>query len=247
VTAVSSHGNATLPSPLATWRSIPHLAGFQNSANVGGTDVRGATSLAGGLRALASSGATTAGRALLGIGIGGCLGTAVGIVIGRVRAARHATEAVLLIGALLPLLGMVPLFALWFGETSKGVIIFVAVATFLTSARAASGAVANLPREYSEFGQTLGAARLRAFLNCLPGVFPELRSGLRAAVILGLATEITGEIFGVQSGLGYILEASFRYGHVDQMMTIGIEMAAMGLLCVVLFDAAWSYVTRWSE
>lgn len=247
VAAVSSHPNEVLPSPAAVWHSIPRLAGFQNSANTGGTAVEGERSFGGGLLALLRAAGITAGRGFEGLVIGLVIGGAAGIVLGRIRVLRQLSEFVLLFAALLPLLGMVPLFALWFGETSKGAVIFVAVATFLTAVRTTSSAVANLPEEYADFGRSLGAGSLRAFLSCLPGILPELRAGIRAGVILGFAAEMAAEIFGVQSGLGYLLEAAFRYGHVDEMLAIAIVMAVLGLSAVLVFDAIWAAITRWQE
>jgi len=149
---------------------------------------------------------------------GSLLGTAVGLLRGRVG----AVDAVWLVPAELvrpvPPLGLIPLFILWFGigELSKVLLIFVPV--FLITMISAQDGARSCGQDVLRAGQTLGASKLQVFtLVILPSALPQIMTGLRVAFGTALSVLVASELLGGDRGLGFIvLDASnfFRTSYV---------------------------------
>jgi taurine transport system permease protein len=150
--------------------------------------------------------------------LGSALGTAIGLLRGRVWAIDAlfvAPSAVLLP---IPPLGLIPLFILWFGigELSKIVLIFLFV-LLITMVNAQAGANA-VGVDTLRAARSMGANRWQVFrFVVLPSALPEIMTGLRVAMGTALTILVASELVGGDRGLGFvILDASsfFRTTYV---------------------------------
>lgn len=149
---------------------------------------------------------------------GSILGTALGLLRGRVP----AIDALFLVPSELvrpiPPLGLIPLFILWFGigELSKILLIFLSVfLIMMVNAQAGSHSCAL---DALRAAQSMGARRWQTFrFVVLPSALPQIMTGLRVSMSTALTILVAAELLGGDRGLGFvILDASsfFRTTYV---------------------------------
>jgi sulfonate transport system permease protein len=149
---------------------------------------------------------------------------------------------------MMPLLAMVPLFSLWFGDNALGSILFVAFTAFALVFAIGISAIGNVAGYYAQYARSLGASRARAYAEViLPAALPQLRSGILLAVGFGWSSAIASEYLGSEYGLGHIVQNAEFFGRTN-------VLALVALLALLLAGATYlatvrllDWATRWAE
>jgi NitT/TauT family transport system permease protein len=167
---------------------------------------------------------------LLALAIAVLGGLAIGLLAGLSATATEAAEPLLLAANSIPKIALYPVVLLLFGIGMPAKVAFgamhgvIPVAIFtMTACRAIppvllkTAAVMRLP------------LRHRVLSILLPSALPDIVSGVRLGFSLTLIGTILGEMFGSQSGLGYLL-----------MIAIGLQntQAIMGVTVLLIVFAA---------
>jgi NitT/TauT family transport system permease protein/sulfonate transport system permease protein len=136
---------------------------------------------------------------LLAIGLG--LAARVSPTLGLVLEAR-----VLLLLNSFPSVGWAILGVTWFG-VSNATVIFIQVAIVLPFCLiAVLEGIRQIDRELEEMGRSFTRRRWRGFTRVtLPLLAPFLVAGLRVATGIAWKIALVSELFGAQTGLGYLL------------------------------------------
>jgi taurine transport system permease protein len=173
--------------------------------------------------------------------LGSVLGTAVGILRGRVR----TIDAIFVVPAEIlrpiPPLGMIPLFILWFGigEVSKVVLIFMVV--FLIMMVSAQAGASNSPPDPIRAAQTLGASRFQIFRFVIfPSALPQIMTGLRVAMGSALSVLVASELLGGDRGLGFVVLDASNFFRTSYVFAGVIIIGVIGLLS----DRGLAWATR---
>ncbi|RTL49736.1 MAG: ABC transporter permease [Bradyrhizobiaceae bacterium] len=177
-------------------------------------------------------------------------GSALGIIVGLLRANSAAVDAVFLspteVLRPIPPLGIIPLLILWFGlgELSKIILIFLPV-FLITMINTQAGVRATNP-ELIRASRCFGASSFRTFTSVLlPSALPQIFTGLRVALGTALSVLVAAELLGADKGIGFIiLDASnfFKTGSV----IVGIAIVGIiGLVLDRLFHVAIVRVAHW--
>jgi sulfonate transport system permease protein len=149
---------------------------------------------------------------------------------------------------MLPLLAMSPLFALWFGNSDRGAIVFVAFGTFAIFFIVALTSIGNVEPHYEQYARALGAGRRMTYLGI---VFPASIPGMRAAVVLSLgfgwSMVIAAEFLGQTSGLGRIVNQSKYFGQTTTMAVITVFIVIYAAVSFALVNRAFDWLVRWAE
>lgn len=105
-----------------------------------------------------------------------------------------------------PAVGWAVLGIVWFG-VSNATVMFIQVAILLPFCIVASvAAFRHIDADLVEMGRSFTRGRLRTFrLVTLPLLMPFVMAGLRTAYGVGWKIALVSELFGAQSGLGYLL------------------------------------------
>ena len=133
--------------------------------------------------------AATLERVAVGFTTGAGLAILLGVPCGYFRTLRNVVEPVVELLRPIPPLAMLPLFLVWvgIGETSK--IAFITYATFFPTFLITVHAVRQLDPLLLRAAQSLGARPLQLFVRViLPGVLPEMLTGIRLAIALSFAS-----------------------------------------------------------
>ncbi|MFN8203724.1 MAG: ABC transporter permease subunit [Solirubrobacteraceae bacterium] len=149
---------------------------------------------------------------------------------------------------MMPLLAMVPLFSLWFGDTMQGAILFIAFTAFVLVYPITVNAIGNVASHYEQYARSLGASSARVYFTVvLPAALPEVRSGIMLAVGLGWSATIAAEYLGQPSGLGSIAQNAQYFVRTDLLALVALISLVLAAISFFIVRRALAWATRWSE
>jgi sulfonate transport system permease protein len=242
-------GNPLVPGPADVVGAAKKLSYYwEGGWGVARVDSGGATTWAGaGLAFLENSAATG-----LRVGAGFLLGLVGGNILGALVSWNPTLRRIVSLPAhgarMLPLLAMIPLFGLWFGNSNLGAVLFVAFSAFTLVFVFSINAIANVPGHYADFARSLGAGRLRVYTRViLPAAVPQLRGGIALALAFAWSAGISAEFNGQQTGLGKIAETAEYFSRTDTLALVALLVIGFAGLSFVLVQRLLGWVTRWAE
>jgi sulfonate transport system permease protein len=201
---------------------------------------------AAALLALGSASLITFQRVLFGIAFGTFGGIGLGLLVATFDTARRLIAPTVHIVRMTPFLAMIPLFNLWFGANTFGIILFVAYGVAVIMFIGTVNAVRNVPKVYFERAATVGASRATVFRHVvLPAIFPEIRASFLLSFGLSWSLVVGGELLGAQSGLGVIVTYALQFAYTGRVMIIAFLFVIYAGLSFALFDAISRRIIDW--
>lgn len=167
-------------------------------------------------------------RIAIGFALGALAGIASGMLIGKVRPLQWFFRPLISMILPVPMLAWTPIFLLALGRGDRTVIAVITADVFfpvLYHTVAGMGAIRR-PHVWAVLsmgGNTWDAIRLAY----LPGMLPQVMTGLRLAVGLAWRALVVAEMLGADSGIGYMIFAARQYMVTTQMF-LGIAIIGMG-------------------
>jgi ABC-type nitrate/sulfonate/bicarbonate transport system permease component len=181
-------------------------------------------------------------RLLIGYGLALVVGIGLGVVIGLAPRLRIAVEPVLEFLRAIPPPVLVPILMIFAG-IGNGMKVLVIISgcvwpillNTVEGVRGVDGILADTCRAYG----ITGWARIRHFV--LRGASPQIMTGARQALSIGIILMVISEMFAASSGLGFTVVAFQRGFQIPEMWS-GVLL--LGMLGVVL---SWAFrlVERW--
>lgn len=185
-------------------------------------------------------------RLLAGYTLAVLLGVGLGVLIGMFRRLRATVEPVLEFGRAIPPPVLVPVIMLLFGinNTMK---VFVVVSgciwpillNTVEGVRATDEVLADTCRSYG----IRGIARLRHLV--LRGASPQIMTGLRQALSIGIILMVISEMFASSSGLGFTIVSFQRTFAIPEMWSGVFLLGLIGFTFALLFRAIERRVLSW--
>jgi len=176
------------------------------------------------------------------------VGATVGLLLGASPFARDLFDPVLNALRAVPLFAWLPLVLIWFGigETSARALIFIGA---LWPVLVAVGdSTARVPRVHLETARMLGTPRRALWRRVyLPSALPEVVTGLRLSLTLAWTCVIVGELSGVDTGVGAMMNAARESGRTEQVVVGILVFATVGLLADVVLRALTRRWVRWAS
>lgn len=170
-------------------------------------------------------------RVVIGLCSGVVGGVVLGFMVGRIRGAGGLVAPLLQALRVVPFVVLVPLFTLWFGQSSVGVETFIAIGVFAVIFTITVTLVAAAPGMFQDYARTLGASWLSVETNVvLPWLMLRMRGPLSLAVGVAWTLDVAGELLGVQSGLGVLMEDSLRFAYTGRMIVLIVIYALLATL-----------------
>jgi ABC-type nitrate/sulfonate/bicarbonate transport system permease component len=184
---------------------------------------------------------------VLAIAIACLVGGALGILVGRSRAARRALGPLLefLRGLPPPVVVQVAVLVLGYVEGLKLlVVVFVAVWPILLNTAAAAGMLDTLLVEVSRTLRLGGVATLRKIV--IPAALPAFLLGLRVAVPLAVIITLLVEMITGLPGIGSLIVVSQRQFHSAEVYGLLVLVGLVGFVLNNLFALIEGVVlSRW--
>jgi sulfonate transport system permease protein len=167
----------------------------------------------------------------IGFSTGVVVAVLLAVVTGLSRVAEMALDPIVQALRSIPLLGILPLFIVWFGigELPKDLIVMLG-ALFPMYVNTFVG-IRGVDSKLGELGRVLGLSRRELVTNIvLPGALPQALAGLRLAVVSSLLALVVGEQINANQGLGFMITQAESFLQNNIIMVALIVYAILGLL-----------------
>jgi sulfonate transport system permease protein len=221
---------------------------WQGGLGVRATDTGGRLTWAGAGLALAYNSGLTLLRMFLGLTLGVVVGIGIAVAISWSSHLRRIFSIVAHMARMMPMLALLPLFALWFGSSLEGAVFFVGFSAFAVIFALTLSAIDQVPAYYAQSARSLGASPLRTYLSVVvPSILPQLRPALLLALGFGWSAVIGAELLGEQHGLGQISELAQFYGLTNILGLVAAIIVVYAAISYALAKRALTYITRWAE
>ena len=175
----------------------------------------------------------------LAIAIAG--GLVIGLTAGLSATAAETAEPLLLAANSVPKIALYPVVLLLFGIGMPAKVAFGAIHGIIPVAIFTMNACRTIPPVLVKTARVMRlsrAERIRSIL--LPAALPDIVTGVRLGFSLTLIGTILGEMFGSQSGLGYLLMTAIGLQNTQMIM-------AVTLLLIVFAAGVSTALLAWEQ
>ncbi len=173
-----------------------------------------------------------------------------GIVIGAAIARSHTIETAIepYINALIatPWIVLIPIITIWFGFNDAARIVVIILASVFGIIINTLSGFKNVPRGFIETARSFGCSGLALYGKVvLPAAFPYIVTGLRAAIVHGLAAALLAEMFLQIVGLGYLILSYQTNLDIANMLAIILVISVIGLTLTETLKFAERRLAAW--
>lgn len=179
-----------------------------------------------------------------------CLGVSAGVILAVLSGFFHVAEDLLdpLVQAVrsVPLLGLLPLFIVWFGVGEEAKVFIIALGVTFPVYLNTFGAIRGVDAKLIEAGRTFGLKRFGVIRNViLPGALPGFLVGLRFALVGSWLIVIAAEQINAQSGLGYMILEAENVNRID-IIFVGLTVyAILGIVVDLIVRLLERHLLAW--
>src|SRR5690606_9760682 len=155
-------------------------------------------------------------RLLIGLAAAVVIGTGIGILLARSKAADETLGTLVLALQSVPSIVWLPLAMMWFG-LGEGSIIFVVIlgGTFVMILNVRTG-IKNVDPLFIKAARTMGSNGLDLFIKVIiPASVPYFVTGARLAWAFAWRALMAGELLSSGPGLGYTLRYASDFGNMS--------------------------------
>jgi NitT/TauT family transport system permease protein len=193
-------------------------------------------------QALVRNACTSIERIAIGFTLAVIMAVPLGIYMATFPGIASFFRPVTLVGSYLPTVVFIPLTIAWFGATEIQKITFLFIVYFVVILPLTIKTVADVPVAYLDVAVTKGASQWQLVRHVLfPVAQADLWEVLRGAYGVGWTWIILAEVWAnAENGLGYLLEISYRRGHMDRYFAVVIVIVTIA----VGFDQLWRMGSR---
>jgi sulfonate transport system permease protein len=170
-------------------------------------------------------------RWAVGFSIGITVAVLLAVVTGLSRIGEAAVDPILQALRSIPLLGLIPLFIVWFGIGELPKVLFVMLSALFPMYLNTFAGIRGVDSKLGELGHVLGLRRGEMIRHIvLPGALPQALTGLQLSVISSLLALVVGEQINATSGLGFMITQAQQFLDNSVIMVALIVYAILGLL-----------------
>ena len=185
--------------------------------------------------------AVTLRRAILGYAIAVAIGSAVGIVIARVRILRKAVGSAIAALQSMPSIAWFPLAILLFGLNETAIFFVVILGAAPAIAGGLLSGVDHVQPLLIRVGRVMGARGLGLYRYVvLPAALPSFVGGLKQGWAFAWRSLMAGEIIGIvghQLSLGQQIQFARDFADAEQLLAIIVVIFFIGVVIDGLFGA----------
>ena len=170
-------------------------------------------------------------RWAVGLAIGVAVGVLLAIVTGLSRLGEAVADPILQALRSIPLLGLIPLFIVWFGIGELPKVLFVMLSALFPMYLNTFAGIRGVDSKLGELGHVLGLRRSEMIRHIvLPGALPAALTGLQLSVVFSMLALVVGEQINATGGLGFMITQAQQFLDNSVIMVALIVYAILGLL-----------------
>lgn len=161
-----------------------------------------------------------------------------GILMGSFSSTRAMFTPLATASGYIPIATLVPLTLSWFGTGELQKVTFLALAFAIYLLPQVVNAIEQVPDVYLKTSYTLGANKFQIVTRVLiPIALPDIWQAMRLAFGVGWTYLVLTEVVVMESGLGYLIQVSFRRGPREHIY----------LIILVITLIAWGADLLWTR
>jgi NitT/TauT family transport system permease protein len=169
-----------------------------------------------------------------------------GILMGSLTVFRASFTPLATAAGYIPIATLVPLTLSWFGTGELQKTVFLAMAFGIYLLPLVMAAIDNVSDVYVKTAYTLGTSNVRIILYVLiPIAFPEIWSAMRLAFGVGWTYLVLTEVIVMESGLGYLVQISFRRGPREHIYLVILLITLIAWFADMLWNRAGRLLFRY--
>ena len=170
-------------------------------------------------------------RWAIGFALGVGIGVLLAVLTGLSRVGEIVADPILQALRSVPLLGLIPLFIVWFGIGQLPKVLFVMLSALFPMYLNTFAGIRGVDSKLGELGRVLGLRRSEMIRHIvLPGALPSALTGLQLSVISSMLALVVGEQINATSGLGFMITQAQQFLNNSVIMVALIVYAILGLL-----------------
>jgi sulfonate transport system permease protein len=188
-------------------------------------------------------------RALAGLLLGASAGFLVGSLVAVSRIANILITPIYHAIRQVPLLGLVPLFALWFGNGDTSKLIVVSLSAFYPVVLSTFEGMWQVDRKFHEVGQVYRLSRWQIYRRItLPAALPQVFTGFSLALAFAWLATIGSELlFTAGAGLGNLMMNAQEASRMDVLIIVTFVIGVLGYGMSLLIKLASSHLFKWRQ
>jgi NitT/TauT family transport system permease protein len=186
-------------------------------------------------------------RILVGFGAALLLAVALGLLAFVSRTARGVVRDVVTVLNATSVFVWIVVSLIWFGLTNLSPMFTTFMITLPVVAANVLEGVESVDRRLLEMGQVYRLSGWEAFRAIVvPSTVPHLLAGMKVGFGLALKVSVVAEIFGVTSGIGYVMNYSREILATQMVFVWALVMVAIMLVAdKLVFDRMTRRLERW--
>jgi sulfonate transport system permease protein len=167
----------------------------------------------------------------IGLAIGVAIAVTLAVASGLSRIGEYSFDPLLNAFRSIPLLGLLPLFIVWFGIGNMPKILIVVLGALFPMYVNTFAGIRSVDPKLGELGQVLGLSRWELVRHIvLPGSLPSALTGLRLSVVGSLLALVVGEQINANAGIGFMITTAQEFLANNIIMVCLILYAILGLV-----------------
>jgi sulfonate transport system permease protein len=148
----------------------------------------------------------------------------------------------------LPLLGLIPLFILWFGLGETPRILLIALGSFFPIYINVFKGIRGVDVRLIELASSYGLNRLQLIRDViLPSALPSALVGLRYAIGIAWLCLVVAEQVNATAGLGWVIIQANQLGQTSVVITALVIYAIVGVVADLVVRAIEQRVLGWQR
>ena len=184
----------------------------------------------------------TASRAIVGFGVALLIGTAIGLLVARVKTLRMAIGSLITGLQTMPSIAWFPLAILFFGITEQAILFVIVLGAAPSIANGIISGIDNVPPAFTRLGKILGANSFQLYsLIMIPSALPTYISGLTQGWSFAWRSLMAGELLVIiaeSPSLGGQLEFARQFSRAADLLATMIVILMIGMLVDTVFSYA---------
>ena len=170
-------------------------------------------------------------RFVIAYAISCSLGVLLGVVFGWFKLLWAFVEPIVLLLKPISPVAWTPFVMLWFGLGDAPAIFTIGIAGFFIMLLATVNAVNSVNTSYMHVAQNFGLTKLQTLCKIvIPASFPYIAQGLRSALTTSWIFLVAGELMGVTTGLGFLINDARHTLRSDLILAGIVIIGSIGLL-----------------
>ena len=185
-------------------------------------------------------------RVLSGFLLGASTGFFLGLLMGLSPLLDRLVGPLIKACKQVPQFALMPLIILWFGIDEVSKVVFISIGAFFPMVFNTYQGVSGVPKKYRELARVFNYKSFRYLTKViLPGALPSIITGVRHSLGLSWMFVVGAELFGSESGVGYMMVWARQLFQIDIVMAGLFVIGIIGFAMNVILQIVEKRVLRW--